>query len=243
MGDRRIAAPIAAALLLASAALSYAAAWQRWHGICGWGDASRSGCVERQDFLYDALWPTAPWQPIGMMAQCLGLGQLLLAVALLVLPAALGRRPSRVQWLLLSVAAFVLTYLGVGTLFAGLRGYPLDSAGFVGVDSGLTGVVGLVWYFGLPVLYPLALFTKDADGRRAGLRGGLVAWMLFMAAPIFQWGWAGMFAGGDVPDVSPWYEAAVVPFLVIAALALKPWSLRSPQATVATSPHPVPAIR
>jgi len=230
MGNRRIVTLLAALLLMGSASLSYAAAWQRWGGFCGWGGVEDPACLPRQDHLYDALWPTAPWEPIGSMAQLLGVATVLQAAALVLLPAALGRRSSARHRFPLAIAAFVMTYVGVGTLVAGMAGHPVEPLGMT--------VVGYLSFFVMPVLIVMGLFTQDADGRRAGLRGGFVVWMLVMTAPIFQIpGWGPMF-GGFGYDASPWHEAAVVPFLVAAAIALKPWSLTRS----ASRKHAVPSL-
>jgi hypothetical protein len=151
------------------------------------------------------------------MTQLLGLASLLLAVALLLLPRALGRRSRAWQQLPLAIVSLTLTYVGLFWFDAGVAGLPAHRLG--------ESLMSFLWFFGLPILIPLALFTKDADGRRAGFWGGVVVWSLVMATPYFQFsGWGPMFAGGSSYDTAPWTEAAPVPFLVGAALALRPWA-------------------
>ena len=81
-------------LLVTSGALMYAASWQRWAGVCPWGDDDGARCSVRQDHRYDFVAPSAPWEPVGEAAQLAGWSLLVLALAFALLPWALtGRRP------------------------------------------------------------------------------------------------------------------------------------------------------
>ena len=94
------------ALLAGSGALMAAASWQRWAGVCGWGDVDSAGCLERQDHRYDVLAPAAPWEPVGIASELAGASLLVLAAALVLLPWALtGRRPGPVSTVAVAGAA------------------------------------------------------------------------------------------------------------------------------------------
>ncbi len=205
----------ASVLLAGSAGLSLAAAWQRWAGVCGYGDLDVPACAARQDHRFDAMFRGATWEPIGSMAQLLGLGTILLAIALVLVPGALGRRLSTWQWGVLVLGAVSLLPTGIATLLSGVAGTV--------VEVPLTPAFAFLALFALPLMVPLALFTRDADGQRAGLRGGLVVWMLVLTTPFFQLVLGPLAGGGASYDTSPWSEAVAVPFLLVAALALAPW--------------------
>jgi hypothetical protein len=230
MRSLRVTRVLTALLLVASAALSFAAAWQRWGGVCRFGgDVDDPTCSPWQDHRFDALWPSEPWQPIGSMAQLLGLATVLLAVALVLVPTALGRRLTAWQRVSLVIGSLCLLLLGSTTLASGIAGHAVELPGAT--------AFGLVAAFGLPVFIVLALFTRGAQGSRAGLRGGLVTWMLVLATPYFQVVLAPL-AGGSSYDTSPWSEAVTVPFLLVAAVALRPWSIPLRGAWGATDGRP-----
>ena len=185
---------VTALLLVGSAVLSFAAAWQRWGGFCGVGMDESPDCLARQDGRFDA---------IGSMPQLQGLASVLLAAAVVLMPYALGRRSSAWHLVPLVIGALTLLLAGLGAL---------------------PGTLGFfTHYLLLPVLLILAVCTPDADGRRVGPRGGFVAWMLVCATPVGQLFFAPWVGGGTAIDTSPWTEAVVAPFLVAAAIALRPW--------------------
>jgi len=208
MRNPRLVPRVTALLLVGSAVLSFAAAWQRWGGFCGVGMDESPDCLARQDSRFDA---------IGSMPQLQGLAMVLLAVALVLVPSALGRRSSAWHLVPLVIGALTLLLAGLGTL----------------PGIGLTYVL-------LPVLLLLALCTPDADDRRVSLRGGFVAWMLVCSTPVGQLFFAPWVGGGTAIDTSPWTEAVVAPFLIAAAIALRPWRTRSPARPQQSVPdHPV----
>ena len=94
-GVMRRIAPIATSLLLAgSAVLFVAGAWQRWATACPLGgDWLSDACYAEQDREVE-LWPGTPWDADRTAALMVGLGYLVLACAVFLLPAALAmRRP------------------------------------------------------------------------------------------------------------------------------------------------------
>jgi hypothetical protein len=144
---------------------------------------------------------------------------ILQGVVLWLMPTSLGRRSSAWQSGAAAAGAITLVYAGAAVAFSGLAGRSVEPPGTTAIFS--------VWLFGLPLLIVAALFTKDAVGRRAGLRGGFVVWMLVLATPYLQLSGVDQILGGPSPDTPTWAEAAVVPFLIAAAIALKPWSAQA----------------
>lgn len=196
--QRRTLRTITGALLAGSGALMGAASWQRWAGVCGWGELDSAGCLERQDHLYDVLSPAAPWEPVGVAAELAGASLLVLAAALVLLPWALtGRRPGHVSALAVAGAAVAATAIGVATLRSGIAGEVVEP---IGGD-----VVFWVWLLLTP-----ALLVHLAVLARAWRRAAAV--LLVLAAPLVAWF---SYALGPY-DARPWWEG-VSGLLVVAA--------------------------
>ena len=210
-GPRPLVA-LTSGLLLTAAGLHVLAAWQRWGGSCSLGGDESAECMRRSDHLYDAVLPSDPWQPIGTIAELLGLAMLMIAVALALVPAALGRRTTGFTRPVLGLAVLIEASVGAITLVAGIAGRPV-------VELPTAAPVFLVYFLALPILIGMALLIPDGDDRPAGLRGGLVGWMLICTTPLIQF-MVGVNVAGDFVDTFPWYEAMVVPFLVVAAVAI-----------------------
>ena len=202
---------LTAALLVASALLAVLAAAERWVGICARTTWRSDACWERRDRLYDQLLPTDPWVPIGHAAQLHGFSSLLLAAAVALMPAALGRRSTWWQALSVSVSALVLAAAGAIALLAGLTGQVVDPPGMA--------VLGELWFWWLPFLVPIGLFPLDADRRPVGPVGGLAVWLLAFAMP-----WPQLFFFGFTDETVPWSDATIAVPLLVAALLLRPWS-------------------
>lgn len=186
------------ALLTGSGALMAAASWQRWAGVCGWGDVDSAGCLERQDHRYDVLAPSAPWEPVGIAPELAGASLLVLAVALLLLPWALtGRRPGPVSAVAVAGAAVGSAAMGVTALGSGLSGEVVEP---VGGD-----VTIWVWLLLTPVV--LVHLAVLAHGWRR-----TAAVLLVLGAPPVA-----LFSYAVGPyDARPWWEA-VSGLLVVAA--------------------------
>lgn len=196
--------------LLASAGLLVAAAAERWWPACPRGGFAAPACVERQDHLYDHLLPAEPWVPLGDAAQHAGAAVLVLAVAALLLPFALGRSP-RVQVPVAIAAGASLAAVGAGTWASG-------DAGRV-VDQPWTGPALFVWSVVLPAL--LVLWAARATG--GGTNARRVRWALAITlvastpAPAVLLG--PLLVMYSSHDTSPWSDAAAaVPLVVAAAL-------------------------
>jgi hypothetical protein len=220
MRGTRFVPLVTAVLLAASAALSFAAAWQRWSGYCGIGADESRDCLFRQNDQYDAVRfgpMDTVWQPVGRSPELMGLASILLAVALVLVPAALGRRTTGFTRPVLGLAALATLVVGTAILVSGLRGEPVTLPG---------GPFMLIYFVGLPFLIGIPLLIPDGDDCPAGRRESLVAWMLIGTTPLVQVFVAPLVAGGLSYDTTPWSEAVVVPFLLVAAVALRPWAGR-----------------
>ena len=197
------------ALLVVAGALYVLGAWERWGDVCSFGPDDSSACVLRGDGRFDPVLPDT-WVQVGSASQLIGLAMLLIAVALALTPVALGRRTTGFTAAVLAMAVLIQGSAGALTLVSGVRGE--------GVDFPQTAMF-FSYALLLPILIGLALLIPDGDDRRAGLRGGLVGWMLIGTTPMLQLIVAPAI-GGVAVDSSPWHEVMVAPFLVVAAAAL-----------------------
>ncbi|HQR27801.1 MAG TPA: hypothetical protein PLP61_12255 [Nocardioides sp.] len=213
------------ALLGASGALMYAASWQRWAGVCPWGDVEGGACSSRQDHLYDFVAPTAPWEPVGIAAQLAGWSLLVLALALVPLPWALtGRRPGAVSAVALGGAVLAVGAVGVATLRSGLTGSVVEP-----ISPELAGLVA--------ALVPPALLVRFAVVSRGWTLAAAV-WLV-LATPLVA---AFTYAVGPY-DAQPWWEAISGLFTVTAGLCLLGAAAfsgrsRTHERAVAASPAP-----
>lgn len=224
-----------AVALAGSATLTYAAAWQRWWPACPRGGFDSDACMRLQSHEYDFQLPTDPWVPVGQAAELYGGALLALAVAALLLPAVL--RPDRSttdggRWrvfatLVAVVPAASLALLGVYTLRSGQAGELVSMPGTV--------LVFVVWCLAWPAC--LTVLAAAAPGVRPR-RALPVAVLLGFATPIPAALLFGpVFAGYVSYDTAPWSEAASVPLLLAAAVAVlfvaprrqssRPWSYAS----------------
>ena len=199
------------ALLIGAAFLAGAGAWLRWASVCPVGrDWETAACLTRQDHRFDALPVTAPWDADPSWSLLAGAGLVVFAIALLLLPWSLPAR--RWQRVTLSVAAAAVLVEGAAAALSGLLGRV--------VEVPAHALVGYLYVLALPVAL-LLMIPGPASG---GPRRGLVLTALVLTTPLPQ---ALFVSRLLVPygsyDTAPWSDAAVVPCLVVAALAMRPW--------------------
>ena len=118
----RVMRALIAVALVASGVLFQVSSWQRWSGYCLWGPQKQPWrCDERMDHRYEVVFVGGQWEPIGSASELAGVGLLLVASALLLLPWVLIEgRPG--LWLVTAagVAALIVTNVGLATLRSGL---------------------------------------------------------------------------------------------------------------------------
>lgn len=213
----RRTAPIAMALLLiGSAVLVILGSSQRWGADCPFGaNWDSRACGLRQSDVFDAF-PEAPWEADPGYAVLLGLSQVVLAWALVLVPAALrlGARPW--QWAAVVAASLGAFVVGTVTAVSGMVDRAVDVPGF--------GLGLFLWAFGMPAALFLLMWRPFADSPPLGGRRMLVLWLLVFTTPLLHF----MFVAPLVVpyssyDTAPWSEAAIAPLLLAAAVALKPW--------------------
>jgi hypothetical protein len=221
-----------AVALAGAAALTYAATWQRWWPACPRGGFDSDACVRLQSHEYDFQLPGDPWVPLGQAAELYGGALLALAVAAALLPTVL--RPDRPAagggwWrvfatLVAVIPAGSLALLGIATLRSGLAGEAVSMPG--------TSLALLIWCLAWPAC--LTALAAAAPGVRPE-RALPVAVLLGFATPVPTLLILGpAFAGYTSYDTAPWSEAASVPLLLAAAVAVlfvaprrhssRPWS-------------------
>ncbi|GAA4748639.1 hypothetical protein GCM10023350_36970 [Nocardioides endophyticus] len=212
---------VVAVALAGAAAMTYAAAWQRWWPACPRGGFDSDACLRLQSHEYDFQFPGDPWMPIGQAAELYGGALLALAVAAALLPTVLPPdRPRRhtgvgVRWrrfatLVAVVPAVSLALLGVYTLRSGQAGELVSMPG--------VGLVFVVWCLAWPAC--LTALAAAAPGVRPK-RALPVAVLLGFATPIPAALLFGpVFAGYVSYDTAPWTEAASAPLLLAAAVAV-----------------------
>lgn len=189
-------------LLGISGVLMYAASWQRWAGVCGWGDKESPACSRRQDHLFDFLAPMAPWQPVGHAAELAGGSLLVLALALALMPWVLtGRRPGLIGAMPLIGAVVAAAIVGATTLLSGIRG---ELTTLPGYDLALTLLLFLP-----PVLF--VAWLVSARGWAMAATG-----LLLLSSPLVA---AFTYAVGPY-DAQPWWEAISGAFVVAAGLSV-----------------------
>jgi len=197
----RAARGIVAALLAASGILMYVASHRRWAKVCGWGETGGDPCLARQDHRYDFLLPSDPWQPVAGTAQLAGCSVLLFAVALLLLPAALGAGRPRLLLASAAVAAVPTVDGAVATLRSGTAGEVVPPL------LGTPSTVG--WLLLTPVLLVVLAFRV-----RGAARVAVVA--LVLSTPLV----GGLTYGIGPYDARPWYEGMSGALIVVAAAAV-----------------------
>jgi hypothetical protein len=209
---------VVAVALAGAAALTYAAAWQRWWPACPRGGFDSEACLRLQSHEYDFQLPSDPWVSVGQAAELYGGALIALAVAAALLPTVL--RPDRPRkgggwWRLFAtlvavVPAASLALLGVYTLRSGQAGELVSMPG--------VAFVFVVWCLAWPAC--LTALAAAAPGVRPE-RALPVAVLLGFATPIPTALLFGpVFAGYVSYDSAPWTEAASAPFLLAAAMAV-----------------------
>lgn len=207
----------AAAALVASGALMYAASWQRWSAACPWGASESRACTVRQDHLYDFILPTEPWQPIGTAAQLAGASLVLGALALpgLAITMRPRRRPGPVMVLAVVVAVLATTDVGVATWRSGHHGVAVPP-----LTDDLALSLWLLAPFGLLVWLGVAAWW----GERARARAAIAIGLLLLGSPLVA---AFSYAIGSF-DANPWWEATMGVFTAAGGGGVLLTGLRRP---------------
>ena len=208
---RRRIAFVAAALLLVSALLQFAAAAQRWLFFDAGALASE---VSVEGHMYDYTFPTESWQSIGSAALLFGIGYLLLAVAMVILTVAVVPHSS---WLTVAAVAPLVAaspvLIGIRAALSGLNGAPA----FLGPIA-----EGGFMTFGVAQLVGLGLLTAFARRQSAVLGAGVV--FLFgttITGYLVATFWIVPMAVGYVShDTTPWTEAFAAVCTMMAAMAV-----------------------
>ena len=213
--SRFVLRAVASVLLLASAGTFVAASAQRWWPACRRGAFDSEACLRLQDHLYDHVYVSEPWVPIGSATTYAGVALFLLAGALAVLPLALATRALRLQVPVAVVASGSIAVLGVHAWTSGTTGQVAP----VTVDPLAWGVWGLA----LPPLLVVWAWWQRG-GWAAAMAAALVA-----STPVPAY-LLGMFALGYTShDTTPWSDAVVAVPLAAAAVLL--WKVE-PRAVV-----------
>jgi hypothetical protein len=210
---------VATALLVASAALQFAASAQRWQ----FADPSVIPADRSiEDHLFDYAFPSDPWISVGSAAILFGIASLLIAAALTCL--AMGARSvyrhGVVLWIAGILAAAPSALAGVHAVLSGVLGTP-SSMQYVVATVGAF-VLGLAQAAGLVFL--AVVVARRSIGWTVGIlaligttvMGHIVA--LFIIAPAI--------VGYTSFDTTPWSEAVVAGFTLVAAIAVLAGSLR-----------------
>ncbi|PPH19159.1 hypothetical protein C5C35_00055 [Rathayibacter sp. AY1F8] len=189
--------------MLASAGLQQLAAAQRW-AVAG----PILGEQAIEDHRYDYSWPSDPWENVGSAAQLLGIGHLLVALAVL---AAVGPGRRRSVAVLRTVVAAAFGCLGLHAVLSGILGAPtILQAMLPAVLLGLAAPAGLL---------VLAVLVARTSPLRAAsfvlligstLPGYLVA--TFAIAPAL--------VGYQSYDTTPWTESVVAASVALAGASL-----------------------
>jgi hypothetical protein len=205
-----------ATLLVGSGVMSVAASRERWSPACGSWEAL--ACLKVQDHRYDYLPPLAPWSPIGEAAHYAAVSELLLALAVLVLPVLLFR-----GWLILTLAVGAVA--SVSLLLVAASTWASAQAGHAVATPLLApalAVLAVGWPLALMVLVLLPRRTPDRPGR--GWRV-LVLLALVLASPVPQ-----AFVSIGPYDSAPWTDVSAGCLVVLAGCALWPATARRPEA-------------
>ncbi|WP_166872734.1 hypothetical protein [Salinibacterium sp. ZJ450] len=204
---------IVAGLFLGSAVLQLVASLQRWGG--SW---MRDG-LSIEDHLFDYSFPSAPWEPIGTAAELFGVGTLLLAFGVLVMPLGVlaeTRADSRRGLAgFVVVVEVVLAFLVAGSF--GVHGAHALVSGLTGTPSPLQhssalGLVGLVGLIALILLWGrksqaaavACVFLIGSTGL-----GHILA--TYVIAPLIA---------GISHDTTPWSETVVAASTAAAGVAM-----------------------
>jgi hypothetical protein len=208
-----------AGLLVASGAITIAASAQRWWPACKLGAFDHGDCLVLQDDAFDVVAYSVPWTPVGASVELYGVGLVLLAAAVGLLPRVLGGSAGR----LLAAAGWIIALgmltTGVLVLLSGLWGTVVHVPGEL--------VAGVLGFFGLPLLIVTSL-AKDLDGPLPGIGWRMTAAAaLLLNNPLATYLLAGAIFSYLSYDTTPWTEAVGGATLVVAGVALLP-TLRTP---------------
>jgi hypothetical protein len=210
-------------LLAVSGVFTVAASAQRWWPACRIGAFDSNRCPELQDHLYDYINPSDPerpvdgnaaWVPLGSAAELHGVGMLVLAVAVLLLPWVLaGRWPG---WKLTIAALVVSAGVAVAalpTLLSGLEGEA--------VSLPHMWLPQVLLVLGIPALLIVSAMRATPGPRRVEMARWTVVLCLavannmmvtyLMAMVILMYG---------SYDTTPWTEAIGGVLLIGASIAL-----------------------
>ena len=164
----------------------------------------------------------APWEADPGYAVLLGLSQVVLACALVLVPAALRLAARPWQWAAVVAASAGAFVVGTVTAVSGL----VDRAVDVPVFGSRALLVGrrdagrvVPADVAAPRRLPTAGRPTDAGALAAGVHHSAAA-LLFVSRLLIPYA---------SYDTAPWSEAAIAPLLLAAASALKPWRASSPQ--------------
>ena len=200
MGGGRRSVVGAATLLGASGLLTVAAAAERWWPSCGLGSFDTDACLRVQDDAYDSMGA----------AELQGLGLLLLAAAVVLLPAVLtGRRQATPVNLATWVVAGGVAAVAVVTWLSGRAGEVVTVPGL--------WVGAVLWLVAFPVLVIcLAATGGPAPGRGEAGRWALVAFLV-ASNPLGDLVLTPLLLGYTSHDTTPWTGAVSGLFLMAAA--------------------------
>jgi hypothetical protein len=202
----RASTMLAAVLVLASAGLQQRAALERWPD-----DGRLRGGHSIQSHLFDYTFPADPWESLGVAAELIGIGYLLLACALPLAFADARSRGDRAVIPAVVGAAGSFGYLGVHALVSGLLDAPtvLQST-LVAAVPGLLAPVSLVALVVLHARPRPVTAAACALLLGATLPGHLVA--MFFVAPVI--------VGFASHDTTPWTESVVAAWTALAGILL-----------------------
>ncbi len=216
--ERRTAARAVVCLLLAgSGGVAIAADAQRWWP-CRPYDFDAPACARRQSDFFDYVAPNASWIPIGTAAQVAGIGMLLLAAAVLVLPRVLS--PEAPRWLARALGVLMscgVAVVGAVTWLGGQAGRPVAEA----LVRPAFAVWILGWLLALLVLFVLVVI----DSGRLRWRLALLTLLGCLVPSITLLLDALLFAYWSY-DANPWTDAVGGACSILAAGAL--WLGTSP---------------
>ena len=229
----------ASALLAASGVLAIAGSAQRWWPACQIGAFDSGECWGLQDDAYDYTYPSSSWTPVGMAAELHGIGMLLLAVAVLLLPGILlGRRPGLVLSISAVVVAVATAVVAAAQWRSGFEGQVVPVPG--------SGVAVTLSWLGLPALViALAVSTvlhpPLVSPPQRVWTGRLVVMACLVANnPIFHFVAASILVGYTSYDTNPWSEAVGGLLLVVASRFLWLANYRDPVAAAGSGGDPMP---
>lgn len=219
-------------LLAVSGVVTVLAAQERWWPACRFGDFDTAACLRLQDHRFDFLFVRAPWSPLGNAAELAGLGMLLLAAAMGMLPWLVLQDRSRLTAALSAVLSLALVPVAATQLFSGRAGRV--------VEVPALDMATVVWVFVWPVaLVTLAIVAVTEQGAGALQVGGrlLLFGSLLLATPVPQILLPPVMTGYISHDTSPWAEAVIGVLLLAAAVAAWPATAqaRSPRSISASA--------